>query len=538
MSAEETRSGLRIARGAVLQVHPRDREKRVSFPARQAAEIRVGVRNLGNEPVVVGTSTTVAWAEVSEPEATLAPGEVRAILFRVPPLALEQGAYSFTGVITADHLLAAQQQVQIEVLVTEPVALAVRERTEGVLRAPAWGTAWVELEVRRTDGRPCTLASVSADPWPHWLLRSDMRRSGPSTMVRLLAQAPGRGPGRSVDLVLQEVEPGIERGTHTLRIGRLSGPVMVWEEDQSDPVVREMLDRDDPGWSERGLALPDLLPGDRAGASFRIKNVGDLPGLVTIGVEPQDTAKAWLSAGFGPAHDPASIKEHTVRPGEEAEVRVALRPPLPGDRWAKDAGGRIRRARTPAQELAWPGASVKVTCKGAPLELTRRVTASVLGAIQPVALESRLLPGAIDLGLALVAAAMLYVAAWALLGDYGLARLAEPVMAALGARWYSLGGGLAFFLGWLLYSLLLTASYALYRTTPGKAYAGMELRRTDGAKVGAGRAAARGVLQALFLPLICWAAALRPRGANPLDRLLGTRVVRVVSLWEEPEVDA
>jgi hypothetical protein len=269
------------------------------------------------------------------------------------------------------------------------------------------------------------------------------------------------------------------------------------------------------------------------GSSFRVGNVGDAPAEVRVSVESVDKERRWLSAGAGPHVQPDQVTEFTLAPGRRTVVKVRLQPPLPLDRWAKDATGRMRRSRTPARELTWPGAVVKIEAEGTPIALTRRVTGSVLGALQPVPIENRLLPAAIDLGLSLVSAGLVYIAGWALLGDYGFARLAEPFMAALHARWYSLAGGAALFLWFCLYALLLTGCQGAYRTTPGHAYAGMELRRPDGARASGLRCAARGLLQALLLPLLCWAAVIRPARGNPLDRLLDLRVVRVVSLWDD-----
>lgn len=532
MSAEG-HSGLRVARGAVLQVHPADREQRLSLPARQAAEVAVRVRNIGTEPLSLVASSSVPFAAPEPAELRLGPGEQSAIRYVIPPLTLEPGPASFTAILRCDHLLEPVQEARVELEVTEPVSLLVRPRDPAPVRVPAWETARIDLEVRRSDGKPCTVASLSADPWPHWLLRTEIRPEGEVCRVRLLAQAPGRRPERSVELFFEPADPGIERAAFLLKVERQSGPILVWDADGDDPLTAEKVARDDREWAEQGLTLPDVLPGDTATASFRIGNVGDTPAKVRVSVEAADKNRRWLFAGAGPDLEPARVQEWELLPGGRSTVRLALEPPLPADRWEKDPAGRIRRARTPARDLVWPGALVRIEAEGAPLVLTRRVTGSVLGALQPVPLANRILPAAIDLGLSLVAAALVYITGWALLGDYGLARLAEPLMAALGARWYSLAGGAALLLWFLLYALLLAGCQAVYRTTPGHAYAGMELRRPDGARAPVWRCAARGLLQAALLPVVCWAAVLNNSRANPLDRLLGLRVVRVVSLWEE-----
>lgn len=532
MSDESASQGLRIAPGPVLQIHPADREQRLSSPARQALEAPVRVRNVGTEVLTLTLSATAPWVETPRPEVRLEPGSVGVALFRVSPLALEPGSYSFTGILRGAQLLGDQELVRISLEIADPVRLVVRERGAGLTRAKAWETAWIELEVRRSDSQPCTVSAVSADPWPHWLLRSEIRRERDHTLVRLQAQAPGRGPARSSEVTVTSAEPGIEPARHAVQLARQSGPVLVWSGEADDPVTREKLARDDPEWAEQVLALPDLLPGDLATGAFRIRNAGDEAATARITLEPQDPRRNWLQAGFGPEANPSEVTELSLAPGEEAWIRTRLEAPLPLDRWVKDETGRTRRGRTPARELSWPGAVVRIEAEGAPQVLSRRVSASVLGALQPVPLESRVLPAAVDLGLSLFAAALVYIAGWTLLGDYGLARWAEPWMAALHARFYSLGGGLALVLWWLLYALLLTACQGLYGTTPGKAYAGMEIRRPDGSKPGALRSALRGLLTALLLPVLCWTAALgKPQ--NVVDRWLGTRVVRMASLWDE-----
>lgn len=531
VSDEDAVPRLRVARGPVLQVHPADREQSVSLPARQGLEVPVRLRNVGTEPLTLAISGTAPWVEVLDPSVTLSPGETARVRFRIPPLALEPGSYSFSGVLRGEQLLGDHALVRVALDVTEPVSLIVAERGEASGRA--WEPTWLELEVRRSDGRPCTVAAVSADPWPHWILRSEIHTDLIYGLVRLQCQAPGRGAERSAEITITATEPGIEPKTHRVRLTRRSGPLLVWGGDPSDPLTAEKVARDDPEWAEQGLTLPDLLPGDTGFGSFRVRNAGYQPAVARVRVEPADPARAWLEAGFGPEREPGAVTELSLQPGQEVTVRTRLRPPLPLDRWVKDAAGRTRRGRTPASELSWPGAIVRIEAEGAPLVLAQRVSASVLGALQPVPPESRVLPAAIDLGLSLFGAGLVYVAGWTLLGDYGLARLSEPVMAALHARFYSLAGGLALVLWWLLYALLLAGCQGLYGTTPGKAYAGMELRRPDGSPIPRGKAALRGLLTALFLPLVCWAAALQPARGNPLDRLLGTRVVRVVSLWDE-----
>jgi hypothetical protein len=527
------------AGGALLQVRPDHRAVQVTRPAEMACVVTLEMRNVGTEIAYVTPRADPPVAEPLRKRVTVEPGASEQIQFAVAAYRLRKDTpFGFQAVLSSNSILHATEVVPVAIKVTDPVKLQVKLLNKS-LTAPAWTELEIQLEVSRSDGHPCHVAEVTPEggTWPHWLSTQwSAETRGTAIILRLKGRVPGRSGMREVALRIRDREQGIAVLVHRVRLRRKAAPVLVWGQDLPVPGYPELVRRDDPECTvPPPVFLPPLLPGEVRTGQFWVRNVGAAEAQVSLHVTPVNEERDWLRAGFGRAPSPRSDElTQTLLPRKVCSVWVRLEVPPVSSRLGE-----------PVDSRTWPGAGVVLEAEGAPIRLLQPYRATVLAAIQPVPLAGRLTAAGLDLALPTIAVTTMYLSAWGLLRDYPLAMGAQSLLELLHAHPPALfpAGtflgprplwlGVALLVWWVLYALLLTLTLGIYGRTPGMGYAGLELRAPDGQLVPPGKAALRGFLQALLLPLLAAVAACFPAAGNLLDSLLQIRVARVVELFPQ-----